>query len=207
LQIPLRIDRRGDFTETLKLKPTGLAALESMKELEVEGKTNAATLELDLAQLKLPPGTHTFELQTQTKGKYRNDSNDAKQIEAAAKEASAAAKQTRERAEVLKADVKRTSEAQAAASKAADEAATLAKSVTETEKAAAEARAKAAFDLKADAEKAATAAATAAKETEEKKVALEKRSKELEEKTRPREMTITVYSSPITILVKDEPQK
>jgi len=203
LQVPLRIDRHADFNETLKLKPIGPAAVDSAREVEVAGKTNSATWELDLAQIKLPPGTHTLALQAQTRGKYRNFSNDAKRIEAAAKDAGTAARAARERWERLTTEVARTAQALAAACKAADEAADLVRSATESGRTAADARLQAAVDLKAAAEKAVAVAVTAAKDAEASKTALEKRSKDLEGKTKPRELTITVYSAPITVLVKD----
>ena len=46
-----------------------------------------ATLVIDLAQQKVPPGTNTVYLQTQTAGKYRNNPQAAKAAEDAAKEA------------------------------------------------------------------------------------------------------------------------
>lgn len=207
LQIPLKVDRQDEFRETLKLKPVGLAALDSMKELEVDGKTNTATLELDLSQTKLPAGTHTFELQTQTKGKYRNNSDDAKRTGADAKAAIEAAKAAREKLEALIAGAKQASDALAHAEKSANEATTRSASASADERPAAEVRVRETLKLKAAAAKDFSAATTAAKAAEEKKIALEKRAGELEEKVKPREVTITVYSAPITIQVKDEARK
>ena len=72
LQVPIKLSRRAEFNEALKLKVTGVTALDGLKELEVDAKTNAATLDLDLSQQKLSPGTYTFYLQAHTRGKYRN---------------------------------------------------------------------------------------------------------------------------------------
>ncbi|PYJ06820.1 MAG: hypothetical protein DME25_05525 [Verrucomicrobia bacterium] len=87
LKIPLKVARRADFNANLKLKAAGLGALDSLKEIEVDGKATNATLEIDLAEHKLPPGTHSFYLQTQTAGKYRNNPEAAKAAEEALKQA------------------------------------------------------------------------------------------------------------------------
>jgi len=53
----------------LKLKAAGFAAFDSLKELEIDGKSTERHLVIDLAQQKVPPGTHTVYWQTQTRGK------------------------------------------------------------------------------------------------------------------------------------------
>ena len=70
LEIPLRITRRGEFTEALKLKAAGIAAIDALKEIDVDAKATAATATIDLKTLKIPAGTHTIYLSAQTKGKY-----------------------------------------------------------------------------------------------------------------------------------------
>jgi hypothetical protein len=200
IQIPLKIDRHGDFNESMKLKAKGSAAFDALKELDVDGKTNVAMLEIDLAQVKLTPGTHTFELQTQTKGKYRNNPEAADQAEQAAKDAAKAASD-------LTAEVKKAAEVLAAAEKTAEEAKAHITSVSESDKAAAEAALKAATEAKDSAAKTAESSKSAAKEADEKKARLEKRAKELKDKAAPKEVTITVYSAPITIQVKEEEKK
>jgi hypothetical protein len=72
LAIPLNVTRRGDFDEAFKLKAYGVPALDSLKEIEIAQKGTNGTVELDLSQQKLSPGSHTFYLQGQTKGKYRD---------------------------------------------------------------------------------------------------------------------------------------
>lgn len=81
LNIPLRIVRRGEFNGKLSLKAAGHSALESLKNLEVDEKATNATLELNLAEQKLPPGSHTFYLTTQATGKYRRNPEAAKAAE------------------------------------------------------------------------------------------------------------------------------
>src|SRR5439155_4173497 len=120
LQIPLTLTRRGEFNETLKLKAAGVAGLDGLKELAVDSKTNAAALEIDPGQQKLSAGTYTFYLQAQTKGKYRNNPE-------AAKEAEEAVKQAEKLAVDLAAESKQAAERAADATKTAEEAATQAK--------------------------------------------------------------------------------
>ncbi len=194
LKIPLKVTRRGDFNASLKLKATGLAALDSLKELEVDGKAADATLEIDLAQQKLSPGDHVFFLQTQTPGKYRKD---IETIEAAEAEARAAGKQVKD----LSTATKQATEASEAATKAVKDAESAAKSATESEAAEAEARIKTATKAKAAADKAATEAAAKLKDAEARKTELTKKAKELTDKNKPKDVTITIYSTPIRLKV------
>jgi hypothetical protein len=73
VSIPLRIQRRGDFTEAFKLKPAPSSALESLGEIDVAAKATNATVDIDAARHKLPPGEHSLFLRGQTKGKYRRN--------------------------------------------------------------------------------------------------------------------------------------
>jgi hypothetical protein len=224
LKIPLTIARNGEFTEKLKLKIAGAQPLDSMKEIEVEGKSTNATFEIDLDKAKLPPGTHTVYFTTQTKGKYSNNTEGAKQAEVAAKEAETAAGQA-------VAEAKKTSEAVAVAAKAALEAEAAVKSANdkltaaksaaeqsgadekaaaakaEAEKLAADVaiKAKAANEAKVAAEKASAEAAAKAKTTEARKTALAALAKELTEKAKPKEVTVAVYSRPFEIRVNPAP--
>ena len=72
LAIPLKVTRRGEFNDAFKLKAYGLAPLDSLKEIEVAEKGTNASVELDLSQQKLSPGSYSFYLQGPTKGKYRD---------------------------------------------------------------------------------------------------------------------------------------
>ena len=71
LEIPLRITRSGEFKEALKLKAAGIAAVDALKEIDVDAKAATATATLDLKALKFPAGESTIFFSTQTKGKYR----------------------------------------------------------------------------------------------------------------------------------------
>ena len=147
LSIPLKVARRGEFNAAVKLKAFGVPALESVKEIEVDGKTNRTVLEIDLAQSKIPVGTHTVYLQTQTAGKYLNNP-------AGAKAAEEEAKQAKQTAADAQAAAKKAEDSRKAAEKAAGEASAEAKTATEAFTAAAKLSAAAEADLKAATEKA-----------------------------------------------------
>lgn len=104
-RLQLQVTRRGDFTETLKLKATGLAPLDALKEVEVDAKTNAVIVEIDLAQIKLEPGTHTLHFTGQTKGKYRNNPEAAdkakEKLKGLEQETTTAAAEAKQAAETL----------------------------------------------------------------------------------------------------------
>ena len=231
LQIPLKLSRRGDFNETLKLKAAGVAGLDGLKELDVDGKTNAAVLEIDLGQHKLSPGTYTFYLQTQTKGKYRNNPE-------AAKAADEGAKLAEKLAADLAAESRKAADAFAAAIKAAEAAAAqlkvaaekfaaaktaaektqsnaeppdadliAARDAAEKEAEAAVEKDKMAGEARITAEKGAAEASAKAKDAEAKKAAAADRAKAANEKAKPTDVTITAYSAPITFQVKPEEKK
>ncbi|MBI3881675.1 MAG: hypothetical protein HY301_16625, partial [Verrucomicrobia bacterium] len=200
LKIPLKLTRHGEFNENLKLKAVGVPALDSLGELEVNAKTNAATLEIDLSKTKLPAGTHSFILQAQTKGKFRSYEAESKSADEAAKLAEKDAKAAAESA-------KNASDALAAAKKADEEAAKQVKSASETDKESLAAKAKSAADAKTAAEKTATEATAKSKAADEKKTSAQEAAKKFAEKSKAKEATIMVYSAPITVVVKAEEKK
>ncbi len=111
LTIPLRVVRNGDFGATLKMKATGFAGLDSLKEIEIAGSATNATFDLELGEHKLDPGTYTFHLTTQTTGKYRRLAELAKYAEELAQTAEKMANEASQA-------VKTTAEASQAAAKA-----------------------------------------------------------------------------------------
>src|SRR6185436_556964 len=123
-KIPLKLTRRAEFNGNLKLKPVGLSAIEKLKEIEVDGKATNATVEIDLKEYKLPPGTHSFYLQAQTPGKYRNNPE-------AAKTAEEALKQAEKLVADLTAAIKKAPEVKQAAIKTATDSAAKAKAASE----------------------------------------------------------------------------
>jgi hypothetical protein len=71
LEIPLKITRRGEFKDPLKLKAVGAPGVETLKEIDVEPAATSVTATIDLAAVKIPPGVHTLHFEAQTKGKFR----------------------------------------------------------------------------------------------------------------------------------------
>lgn len=69
--IPLKVTRRGEFKEALKLKAAGVGGIETLKEIDVAPADAKAVLTLDLAVAKIPVGEHVIHLTAQTKGKFR----------------------------------------------------------------------------------------------------------------------------------------
>jgi hypothetical protein len=220
LPIPLRIRRQGEFNATLKLKPLGPGAAEALKEFDVDAKATNATLTLDLAALKLSPGSYSFAVQTQITGKYRNNPEAAAFAEAATKEADKLAAELDAEAKKAAAKFddasKNAAEAEAAA-KSAREKALAAKVALEKEPADeklaaqrdtaiktaddADAKTKAATETKVAAEKTKTAAEVRAKEARARKDAAAARAKDTAERAKPKEATVTVYSAPIHVKV------
>ena len=74
------VARRGGFDDALKLKAYGVAGLDSLKEIEIKEKATNATVELDLSQQKLSPGSYSFYLQGQAKGKYAKPGEKTKDL-------------------------------------------------------------------------------------------------------------------------------
>ncbi len=130
LLIPVNFTRRADFNVEVKLKVGGNKLLEKVPELTGTDKTKSIQLALNLAELKLPAGQHTFWLQSRAKGKMRSFAEAAKSTEAAAKaaekEAETAAKVAKEAKEAA-AKVTAPAEAKAAAEKAVKDAEAKAK--------------------------------------------------------------------------------
>ena len=71
IDIPLKITRRGEFKEALKLKAMGAPGIDLVKEVEVAANAMAATATIDLATAKISGGEYTIHFQAQTKGKFR----------------------------------------------------------------------------------------------------------------------------------------
>ncbi|MGV3756747.1 MAG: hypothetical protein ACO1QS_15295 [Verrucomicrobiota bacterium] len=198
VSIPLTVTRHGEYNAALKLKAAGFAGIEKLKELDIDGKATNAVVEVNVAELKLPEGTHSFFLHTRTTGKYRNNP-----------EAATAAEQAVKEADKVLADAtveaKKANEAVVSAGKAVEEANKLLTTTSPADKAGAEAKVKAASEAKVAAEKVAADAAAKQKEAEAKKADMANRSKAATEKAKPRDASIGVFSSPITIKVTAVP--
>jgi hypothetical protein len=73
LTVPLSVVRRGEFQNAFNLKPAGHGALDKAKEVAIPEKATNVTAEINLADAKLPVGTHTLWYQGSVAGKYRNN--------------------------------------------------------------------------------------------------------------------------------------
>jgi hypothetical protein len=71
VEIPLKVTRRGEFQEALKLKAFGAPGIEGVKEIDVAPNAANASAVIDLAAAKLPAGDHVIHFEAQTKGKFR----------------------------------------------------------------------------------------------------------------------------------------
>ena len=194
VSIPLTVTRNGEYNAALKMKAAGFAGIEKLKELDIDGKATNAVVEVNVGELKLPEGTHSFFLHTRTTGKYRNNPEAATAAEQAVKDAEKGLADAT-------AETKKANEAVTAAGKAVEEANKLLTTTSPADKAGAEAKVKAAVDAKAAAEKAAAEATAKQKEAEAKKTEMANKSKAATEKAKPRDASIGVFSSPITIKV------
>jgi len=69
-EIPIKITRRGDFKDPVKLVPIGLTQQMKPKDVTMDGSKEEAKFELALNQQNLKPGTYTFYMKGETKRKY-----------------------------------------------------------------------------------------------------------------------------------------
>jgi hypothetical protein len=69
VKINFLIDRQTNFTGGVKLKPFGLAALDSVPEADLDAKATNLVLQIDLKEKKVGPGTHVFTLLATAAGK------------------------------------------------------------------------------------------------------------------------------------------
>jgi hypothetical protein len=71
LHIPVKITRRVELKQPLKIQAAGLPGKMTAKiEITIAADAKEGGFDLDLAQAKLGPGTYTFYLQTQVQVKY-----------------------------------------------------------------------------------------------------------------------------------------
>lgn len=73
VKVNFLIERQKSFSGAVKLKPVGLAALDSVPELEIDAKATNLVLQIDLREKKIPVGTHVFALQGSAQGKLATD--------------------------------------------------------------------------------------------------------------------------------------
>ena len=66
MEIPIKITRRGDFKDPVKLVAVGLTQQMKPKDVTMDGSKDEAKFELSLNQQNLKPGTYTFFMKGET---------------------------------------------------------------------------------------------------------------------------------------------
>lgn len=92
LEIPLRVTRKAEFADALKLKVLGLVEAAKAPEADIPAKANAGKLTLDIKALKLAAGDYGFILQGPASMKIRRNAEEFAQADQAAKAAQAGEK-------------------------------------------------------------------------------------------------------------------
>ena len=222
ITIPLRVVRwTEDFNGPVKIKMSGLAQFEG-KELEIAAKGTNGTLELDLAQAKVPAGQYSFYLEGQSPGKYRRETPEEIKANAAAAElADRQFKEAEKKAGSLAAAAKESSEKSAAAARELEKAEAALKVFREKSAAAKEVsssgggaapgeadlagQVEKARAAKTEAEKGAQENAAKAKQAGAEKDAAAGRAKETAQKTQAKDVTAVVYSPRFELRVAPSP--
>ncbi|HEX8911141.1 MAG TPA: hypothetical protein VF796_02195, partial [Humisphaera sp.] len=78
VSIPLKVKRSTEQKAALKLKVVGVDGLKAGKDVNLEPKADAVTLDLDLAGAKLAPGTYTICVTSPAQVKYTRPGGDDK---------------------------------------------------------------------------------------------------------------------------------
>ncbi len=91
ISIPIKIIRKGEINGPIALKLAGHPLLAPVKEVTIASPADTVSIDLDLAQLKLPAGVYDLNVETLAKLKYRAGVEAAKDAETAAKQAEKAA--------------------------------------------------------------------------------------------------------------------
>jgi hypothetical protein len=118
LPVSLSIVRRGEFQGAFNLRFAGHEALDKAREIAVPEKATNVTGEINLAETKLPAGTHTLWLRGTVAGKYRNNPEALTAAEAELQSAEKALASVSEADKAKAEERKKTAEA---AKKAAEE--------------------------------------------------------------------------------------
>jgi len=210
LRLPVTIVRQADFQGAFKIKPFGHPSLEKAKEIDVPEKATQVVVEIDLGEAVLPEGEHFIHLEATASGRYRNNPEAAQAAEALAKtadtEASEAESQAKKLEETLAA-ARKAEDAAVAALKAAQD-----RSSTGSDPAAVEARnhaEKRVEELRTariEHEKRLSDAQSQAKAAEERKNTTAARAKTATEKAQPKDVTLRIYSAPVTVRVTPPPK-
>jgi hypothetical protein len=71
VSLPFKLVRRAEFSAAIPLRLAGHPLLAPLKEVTVPPTADAAAVDLDLAQVKLPPGEYNLHVESLAKLKYR----------------------------------------------------------------------------------------------------------------------------------------
>lgn len=210
LRIPLVIARGGEFQGAFKLKPFGHPALEKAKETDVPEKATNVIVEIDLGEAPLPEGEHLVHVEATVPGKYRNNPEAAEAATVTAKAADSQATEAAARTKDCEgklATARKSEDAAAADLKASQE-----KAATGTEAAVIEARSKAekrleeARAFRTSTERALAEAQTVAKTAADRQTSTAAQSKAAEEKAKPKDVSVRIYSPPVVVRVTPPPK-
>ncbi len=216
LQIPLKLIRRGEFKEGVKLRVTGTGLADPLKEWDVDGKATVTSLELDLAQAKLPNGVRQLHVIAYTKGKHRRARpEEMKGIEEAIK----ASERTKSVEEKIIGEIqnklKSAKDALAVATKVHDDNKAGLEKAPEADRSVARAKFESSLTAKEAAQKLTDDTAAMLKAPEQRKGEAIEMAKQLAAKIELREVTaafcspaimVQVASAPITIAVSPLPE-
>jgi hypothetical protein len=76
LEMPLRITRRGEMKQDLKVTARGAPAIEGFKDFSIDSKAETVTATIDLAAIKVPAGAYTIYFSGPTKVRFRDKDMD-----------------------------------------------------------------------------------------------------------------------------------
>jgi len=76
LEIPLRIARRSEMKQDLKLTARGAPAIEGFKDFSIDAKAENVTATIDLNAIKVPAGAYTIYFSGLTKARFRDKDMD-----------------------------------------------------------------------------------------------------------------------------------
>ena len=191
VKIPIKLASTDSFNAQTKVKLYGHAAVAKIKEITIDPKKkNEGTLDLNLASAKLPVGEFPLFCSAQVKGKYKIFSDE---------EAKVATEEAKKVDDMLKA-------AKTVAADALKAVAEAKKKLDEAKKAKDEAKV-------AAAEKVSMAAAERQKDADSKVKGLDAKKKKADaiakKKTdaskKPKDLTVTLFTNPFTLKVRDVP--
>ena len=213
MEIPLKVERLGDFNQTLKLKAVGLAPLAKLPEIEVKEKEGDATLVIDLGEYKLEEGEYEFALFTATKGKYRNQPEVAERAKAAAtkagEEAALRTESLKKADEEVQQFKKQWEQAEAKVKDARDKVASASEGTKDAIQILleqAEAGLQESLQVLQQSEASKKEAEEHSKQAEAAKKQAEEQAKAAEERAKPKDLDAVFYSDPIRIKVTPAPE-